>query len=201
MLTFRPLRRLTRAERVRVSFADAGGGLPLPLASRRTWILGLAVGLAFLVVTSMAWAQIAYWRTPRIQTSLDRAIVLLKGMWALGLALGAIVLLGLTIVLLFFRESARLAEDQLIHVARIGPLRVFMEYELTRLRNLRAVDAGKERAQIRFDYGNGDHRLGDDITPAQAEARVKMIQAAIDGLRARRSSQPGAAAPRPTPRT
>jgi len=199
MIADRPLRRLSRADHVRTSFADAGGGLALPIASRRPWVAGLAVGLAFLVVTSIAWQQISSWRSPRIATWLDRVIVLLKGLWVFGLAAAAIILLVLAIAMLFYRESARLAENRLIHVAHLGPLRVFMEYDLARVRNLRAVETGKQLARVRFDYGDGHHELGNDMTPAEAEARVKMIQTAIDGL-GRRPSQSGAAAPRPTPR-
>jgi hypothetical protein len=199
MLADRPLRRLSRADHVRTSFADTGGGLALPIASRRPWIAGLAIGLAFVVVTSVAWEQITYWHTPVIHTLLDRAVVVLKGLWVLALWAAAVILLVLTIALLFYRESARLADGRLIHVAHLGPLRVLMEYDLARVKNLRAVEAGKESARVLFDYGDGDHGLGNDMTTAEAEARVKMIQKAIDGL-GRRPSQAGTTAPRPTPK-
>jgi hypothetical protein len=161
--------------------------------------VGLAVGLAFLVVTSIAWEQITYWRSPPLDTWLGRGLFLIKGLWVLALSAGALALFVLTIALLFYRESARIAEDRLIHVAQLGPFRALMEYDLARVRNLQAVDAGKERARVRFEYDGADHKLGKDMTPAEAEARVKMIQAAIDGL-GRRPSQSGAPGPRPTPK-
>jgi len=200
MRTSTSLRRLSGADRVRLSFADAGGGRPLPLASRRTWIPGLGAGLAFLVVTSMAWEQITYWHSREVHTWFDRVIVLLKGLWVVGLSVGAVVLFAVTIVLLFYRQSARIADGRLIHVAQLGPFRALMEYDLAKVRNLRAVDAGNGRARVWFDYDDGDHKLGRDMTPAEAEARVKMIQAAIDGVSTRRPSQSDAAVPRPTPR-
>jgi hypothetical protein len=118
--------------------------------------------------------------------------------WLGGLWVIAVSLFILSVVLLFYRESARLIDGRLIHVARIGPTQIVMEYELAKVRNLRADEVGKDRAVVRFDYDNGHHRLGDDLTPADAEARVKMIQGAIDRLRARRPSEPGPAAAGPT---
>lgn len=183
-----------------MSFADAAGSLPLPLASRSTRIPGLGVGLAFLVVASIAWEQVTDWRSRTVASLLDRAILLLKVLWVVGLWVGALALLGLTVALLFYRESARLANNQLIHVAQLGPIRVVMEYDLAKVRNLRAEDSGKDGARVRFDYDGTNHGLGKDMAPAEAEARVKMIQAAIDRLSARRPSEPDAAAPRPTPK-
>jgi hypothetical protein len=194
------LRRRTGAERGSLSLADAGGSLPLPLASRRTLIPGLGVLLGFLVVVSMAWEQTTYWRSRAVDSLFDRLIVLLKVLWVVGLWVGAAALLVLAIVLLFYRESARLAGNQLIHVARVGPFRMAMEYDLAKVQNLSSMDAGHERARVRFDYNGAEHKLGRDLTPADAEARVKMIQAAIDRLGARRASQPGTAAPPPTPK-
>jgi hypothetical protein len=188
MLTFRSPRRLTRAERVRVSLTDVGGGLRLPLASRRTWIPGLGLLLAFLVVAGIAWQQSSSWRTPRFDTLAHGARNALGVLWLVGLWGGAVVLLVLAAVLLFYRESARLAEDRLIHVARLGPAHVVMEYELARVKNLRAADAGQGRAQVRFDYDDGEQGLGSDMPPAAAAARVKVIQAAIDSMATRRPS-------------
>jgi hypothetical protein len=199
MRTSRPLRRITRAERVSVSFTDAGGGLRLPLASRRALIPGLAAAVAFLVVTSIAWQRLSSWRRPPFDSWLHGALAVLGVLWLAVLWAGAIGLLILAVVLLFYRESARLADSRLIHVTRIGPAHVVMESELAKVRNLRAAEAGKDRAVIRFDYDDGDHRLGDDMTPAEAAARVKMVQAAIDALGARRPSQAGATVPRPAP--
>jgi hypothetical protein len=194
------LRRRTGAERVSLSLADAGGSLPLPLASRRTLIPGLGVLLGFLVVVSMAWEQTTYWRARTVDSLFDRVIVLLKVLWVVGLWVGAVALLVLAIVLLFYRESARLAGNELIHVARVGPFRMVMEYDLAKVQNLSAVEAGPERARVRFDYNGAEHKLGRDLTPADAEARVKLIQAAIDRLGAKRASQAGTAEPPATPK-
>lgn len=199
MLALPSFRRLARPDRIRVSLTDTGGGLALPLSSRRTWITGLAVGVAFLVVASIAWQQLSSVPDSRGDGAFALATGLLRWCWVIGLWVGALALFLLAIALLLFRESARLADNRLIHVARTGPVRVFMEYELAKVRNLRAVGAGAE-ARIRFDYGDRDRGLGADMPLAEAETRVRMIQSAIDGLGARRASQAGGAAPRPTPR-
>jgi len=191
------LRRLSRAERVRVSLTDTGSGLRLPLASRRTWIPGLMVGIGFLVVASIAWQQSASAPPPRFDSVLHAVTAVLRILWLVVLWAGAAGLLLVTVVLLLYRESARLADNRLIHVARFGPAHVAMEYELAKVRNVRVADTGTERAVVLFDYDNGDHRLGDDLPPAEAAARVKMIQAAIDAQARRRPSQPAAPAPRP----
>jgi hypothetical protein len=75
-----------------------------------------------------------------------------------------------------------------------------MEYDLANVRNLRAEGTGGESARIRFDYGHRDRGLGAELPLAEAEARVKMIQSAIDRLSARRASQAGATVPGPAPR-
>lgn len=193
------IRRRTGAERVSVSAADASGGLALPLASRRPLIPGLGVFIAFLVVASMAWERIADWRSPPFDTWFHRGIIILKGLWVVALFAAAVLVLALAIVLLFYRESARLAGERLIHVVRLGPVHVIMEYDLAKVQNLRAVNAGKAHARVRFEYGGADHTLGRDVPSADAAVRVKAIQTAIDRLGARRPSQAGGAVPPPTP--
>jgi hypothetical protein len=188
MPTFGIPRRFTRAERVRVAFAGPGGGLRLPLASRRAWIPGLGIGLAFLVMTSVAWQQSTARRPPQFDTVVHGVTAVLGILWLVALWAAAVALLLLAVVLLLYRESARLAEDRLIHVVRLGPARVVMEYELARVRNLRAAEVGQERAQVRFDYVTGEQALGSDMPPGDAVARVRVIQAAIDAMAVRRPS-------------
>jgi hypothetical protein len=194
-----PLHRLPRPERVRVSLLDAGGGMPLPLPGRRPWIAGLALGLAFVVFASMAVGQIRSVRFRTVDTALDLLLVLLQGLWLAFWWVGVAVLLLGTILLLLYAESARLDPGRLIHVSRFGPFRLIAEYDLAKVRNLRVESTGKDGGRIRFDYGERNRGLGADMPAAEAEARVKMIQAAIDSL-GRRPSQPVAApGPGPTP--
>lgn len=181
-----------------MSFRDAGGGMPLPLPSRRTWIAGLGVGITFAVFASIAVSQVTSMGLRPVGTLADLIVVLAQGLWLLFWSVGAVVLLLLTILLVFYAESARLDAGRLFHVSRLGPLRMFAEYDLAKVRNLRVVSTGKDAGRIRFDYGERDRGLGADMTLAEAEARIKMIQSAIDAL-GRRASQPVAAPERPTP--
>lgn len=196
MSTPGPLRRLTRPSGARLSLTHAGGGLALPLPSRRTWVLGLAVGVACLVVASMAWQQLAALRHLRPDAASGLMFVLravlLFGLWAV-----AVLLLLVTLGLVFRRESAHLADGQLVHVTRFGPVRLVAKYDLTLLRNLRAVEAGTGGARIHFDYPTGEQELGGEMPATEAESRVKMIQAAIDRVGARRPSQSAAPPPKP----
>jgi hypothetical protein len=179
-----------------VSVRDAGGGLPLPLPPPRTWIAGLTVGVVFLVFGSIAVAQIVSTRFRAVDGVLDLLVVLLQGLWLIGWSVGVVGLFLLTILLLSYAESARVDTGRLIHVLRLGPLRVFAEYDLAKVRNIRVVGAGKGGGRIRFDYGEGDRGLGREMPLAEAEARVKMIQTAIDSLGARQSGRATGPLPR-----
>ena len=193
------LRHLVRSERAHLSLTDAGGGLPLPLPSRPRWIPGLAAVLTCLVLASIAWQQLAAMRHLRGAAVFDLQTVA-RDLLVLGLAVSALLLLLLAIALLFYRESARVAEHQLVHVVRLGPVRAVTVYDLIDVRNIRAVDAGPQGARIRFDYAHHEQGLGDEMPLAEAETRVKMIQNAIEGVQSRRPSQAAAAPQRPTPK-
>lgn len=193
------LRRLTRTTGARLSLTDARGGLALPLPSRRTWIPGLAVVLASLVVASMAWQQLVALRHLRPDAAAGVGVVL-RGALVFGLWAVAVLLLLLAIGLLTHRESARLADHQLVRVTRFGPVHAIAKYELAELRNLRAVETGKAVARIRFDYPLGEQGLGGEMPRAEAETRVKLIQAAIDRVSARGASQSGSGPVQPPPR-
>jgi hypothetical protein len=74
------------------------------------------------------------------------------------------ILGALTVLFFFYRESAAIEGERLIHAPRLGPLRLQSEYELAKIRNLRLERAGrhpKETAQIWFDYEGGRSPLGD----------------------------------------
>lgn len=71
----------------------------------------------------------------------------------------------------------------LVHVPRLGFLRIFLEYDLAKIRNLRLENAGgPDRVRIRFDYGDGHVGLGDHMPRAAAERRIRTIQSAIDAV-------------------
>jgi hypothetical protein len=82
---------------------------------------------------------------------------------------------------LFYRESARISDDLLIHIARLGPLHVLSEYELARIRNVR-LEKEKKFDRIRFDYAGGTISLGNAMESTLAAQHVQAIEEAVGAL-------------------
>jgi hypothetical protein len=187
-------RRLARPERIRLSLVDhTAGSIPIPLPSRRMWPVGLVFGVFFAIFAGIAVGQIASMRGHRVDTVFDLMFVLFQGFWVLGWSVGVVILFLLTVLFLFYGESARITGQRLVQVPRLGPLRILVEYDLARIRHLRVVSAGAGSGRIRFDYGDGDRGLGGAMPLAEAEHRVRTIQAAIDALGPRGPEAPGEA--------
>jgi hypothetical protein len=174
--------RSARPERIRLSlFDDRTGATPLPLPPRRLWPVGLITGAGFAVMGSIALAQLASLRGQEVKTVFDLTALLFQGFWILGWSVGVFFFGGLTLLLLLYGESARVQGGQLVHVPRLGPLRILCEYDLAKIRNLRLEKAspGDSVVQIRFDYGEGAQDLGEAMPRPTAERIVSAIQNAI----------------------
>ena len=106
-------------------------------------------------------------------------MMLFEAFWMIGWSVGVIILGLITVLFLFYRESARIERGRLVHVPRIGPLKIVCEYELGKITNLRLESAkdGKLR-RIRFEYAGGRARLGDAMPPEAAEAAIAAIRRA-----------------------
>jgi hypothetical protein len=196
-----PRRRKGRPERIRVSLIDrAPNAVPISLPARRWWPVGLVFAVMCAIFGGIAVGQIASIQGHQIDTVFDLAFVLFQGFWVLGWSVAVLVLFLLTVLFLFYGESARIAGDRLVHVPRLGPLKILVEYDLAKIRNLRVVSAGADGGRIRFDYGDGDNGLGNEMPRAEAEARVRIIQAAMEalGVRPDRPAPVGAGAPAPS---
>jgi hypothetical protein len=188
-------RRKGRPERIRVSlFDDSTDALPIPLPSRRMWPVGLVFATMFAIFGAIAVGQIAAMRLHDVDDVFDLAFVLFRGFWVLGWSVGVLILFLLTMLFLFYGESARISGRRLIHVPRLGPLKIRVEYDLAKIRNVRVESSGPDRTRIRFDYGDGDNGLGGDMPRTDAERRVRTIQSAIAAL-----GLPEPAAPSPAP--
>lgn len=179
--------RKARPERFRISLRDETGGTPLPLPSRRMWPIGIFFGVAFLIFAGIAWSQIDSMRGHQVRSVFDLSFILFQGFWVLGWSVGIFVLGALSVLLLFYSESARLHGDRLIYTPRLGPLRLRAEYDLAKIRNLRLERAGGRSGnsvRIRFDYGEGGCGLGDAMSRAEAEKLIAVIrQVAPDASR------------------
>ena len=178
------LRSKALPERIRLSLVDdPTGSAPLSLPSRRTWPVGLLLGVVFAIFAGIAVAQIGSMRGQSADTVFEFMTVLFQGFWVLGWSVGVMILFLLTVLFLFYGESARITGHRLVHVVRLGPVKIILEYDLTKMRNPRLEGAGgSDRFRIRFDYGRGEQTLGNDMPRAVAEGEVQTIQSAIARL-------------------
>jgi hypothetical protein len=116
--------------------------------------------------------------------------MLFKLFWILGWSLGVLVLGALTVLLCFYRESARLAGARLVFVSSLGPLRTIAEYELARMRNLRIEPDKGDGVRVRFDYGEGSRGLGNAMPASDAARIVAAIRGAMPQAALAPSTEP-----------
>ena len=139
------------------------------------------LGGMFVIFASVDFINIRGMFEHRVDTVIGLAGLFFDGFWVLAWTVGVLFLFGATLMTLFYRETARISDDVLIHIARLGPLHILLEYELARIRNVR-VENAKKLGRIRFDYAGGTISLGNAMDPAVAEQHVKAIAEAIGGL-------------------
>ncbi|MBI2403336.1 MAG: hypothetical protein HYV20_11510 [Gemmatimonadetes bacterium] len=136
-------RQLARPERIRFSlFDDPAGSTPVPLPSRRTWPAGIVLAVLFAIFGGIAVKVIVPLLGHDVDTVGDLVTVLFQGFWVLGWSVGVLILFLLAVLFLFYRESVRIKGNRLVHVPRLGSLRIFLEYDLAKIRNLRLENAG-----------------------------------------------------------
>ena len=188
-------------ERIRISvFDDPSGSVPLSLQSRRMWPVGIGFAVMFAIFAGVALGQITSMASQEIDSVFSLMFVMFQGFWVLGWSVGVLVLFLLTVLFLFYGETARLVDRRLVHIPRLGPLKIFIEYDLAKVRNLRAAKGGgPDRVRIRFNYGKGDRSLGNDMPIAVAEARIETIQSAIAALGGNDGTPPAELTPRREP--
>ncbi len=172
-------------ERIRLSLVDDTRDLiPISIPSARMWPVGLVFGAVFALFAAIAFTQVRSISFGDVESIFDLSLALFTGFWVLGWSVGVMIFFLLTVLFLLYGESARIRGDRLIHVPRLGPLKILIEYDLARVRNLRVEPSNAPgRGRIRFDYGGGDHGIGNDLPLDAAEERIRTIQSAIDALR------------------
>lgn len=178
-------RRKARPEKIRVTLWDAppAGATPLDLPPRRMWPIGILFAVMFVIFGAVAWASAFKMRWVDVRGVFDLMFVLFEAFWLLGWMVGVVILGLLAFLFLFYGESARLQGRRLVHVARLGPLKILGEYELGRIRNVRLEPAKNEgRYRVRFDYGAGGSGLGDAMEEAEAERLADILRGAVQGV-------------------
>jgi hypothetical protein len=178
--------------RFRLSLTDdASGAMSLDLPPRRMWPAALICGAFFAVFAYIGWTTMDRIAIDEVHSVFDLTFVLFESFWLLGWSVAVAILGLLTILLVFYRETARLQNGQLVLVPRLGPLRIISAYDLAGVANVRVENAGgpaRNVVRVRFDYEGAGHILGDVMPRGDAERLVATIQSAG-----------GAAAAPPTP--
>lgn len=161
---------------------DAPQGAALELPPRNTKVVAIIVGGMFVVFAAILVRQIASLDMPAGGGLFDLVFMLFSLFWILGWSVGVIVLGALTMLLLFWGESARIAEGRLIYMLNLGPGKVIGEYELARIGKPRVVpDETSGLTRVRFDYDGQEHGLADRMPQDIAVRNVALLRAALDG--------------------
>lgn len=172
-----------RPDRIRVALWDRHSGAALDLPARRTWPAGLALAAMFALFAGIAWTSVFRMRAVEVRGLFDLMFVLFEGFWVLGWMAGVAILGLLAVLFLFYGESARVEGRKLVHVARLGPLKILGEYELGRIRNVRLEDAkARGQSRVRFDYGGRRGRLGDAMPVADAQRLADALRRAAGSV-------------------
>jgi hypothetical protein len=175
--------------RVRLRDESADGAVPLALAQQRIWPAGLITGAMFAAFAAAGWSVAStLWRSAVHDVS-DLMFFLFQGFWLLGWSVGVFVLGALTVLLLLYRESARLQDSRLVCLWGFGPIKLIADYDLARIRNVRLQDVGgPENAQVRFDC---DERVNNTLGDTMPRAAAERLAATIKSAAAAAGAAPG----------
>jgi hypothetical protein len=163
---------------------DAGSprAIPLALPARSMRAVSVVLAIAFGIFAAIEWTTIASMVGRSVDDISDLAFLLFQGFWALGWSVGVLVLGVLTVVFAFYSESARLEDGKLIHIPKLGPLQILIDYDLAKVRNVRlepvAVD-DPDTVQVRFDYEHGAKALGNPMPRSDGQRVVDAIATAV----------------------
>lgn len=175
--------RKARPARIRVRLWDAGapGAIPLALPARSMRAVSLFLAVSFVIFAAIEWTTVAGLFGRSVDDVFDLVFLLFQGFWALGWSVGVLLLGALTILFAFYSESARLEEGRLVHIPRLGPLKILVDYDLAKVRNVRLEQVAAndpDTVQVRFDYDQGANTLGNAMPRADGQRLVDAITAA-----------------------
>src|SRR5688572_6370890 len=143
--------------------------------------VSLVLAGAFVIFAFIEWTTVAGMFGRNVDDLFDLTFLVFQGFWALGWAVGVLVLGALTILFAFYSESARIESATLVHIARLGPLKILIDYDLANVRNVRLEQvSGNDRdtVQVRFDYNEGENALGNAMSRVEGQRIVDAIVAA-----------------------
>jgi hypothetical protein len=158
---------------------SAMGSTPLDLPPRRMRGAGVVLAIFFAIFAAIEWVMILKMRLHDVHGVFDLMFLLFEAFWVLGWSVGVFILGALTVLFLFYGESAHIKNGRLVHVPRLGPLRIVCEYDLGRIGNVRLEPTKQgDNVRIRFDYRGGTNGIGDAMPHAQAERIAEVIRTA-----------------------
>ncbi|MGZ8264294.1 MAG: DUF6498-containing protein [Burkholderiales bacterium] len=180
---------------------NATGATPLELPKRRMWPVGIVFGVFFAAFAAAEAAMIVRASSHQVRGVFDLMMFLFDVFWILGWSIGVLILGGLTVLFLLYRETAWLQGRHLVHVPQLGPLKIICRYELEGIRNLRIEPTKKgDATRIRFDYDGRTSKIGDSMPRHEAEALIEQIERAGAGTAPLDPQPPTiSVAPRPKP--
>lgn len=164
-------RRKARPARFRVSIRHETKGIYLFRHRQKTWAVGLALGVFFVIFAAIAWQQFQSVRGRGVKDIAGLSFALFEWFWLIGWSVGVVILGSLTLLLFLTGDELwRIDGDRLIHQSRIRPFWIINEYDIAHIRNL-----SYEKGTIRFVYGDGQVRLGSNLPAREFERILALI--------------------------
>ena len=140
-----------------------------------------AFGIVFAIFAAIEWSVIAGLFGRSVDDVFDLTFLLFQGFWAIGWGVGVLLLGALTILFAFYSESARIENGRLVHIPRLGPLAILVDYDLARVSNVRlerSVAGDPDTVQVRFDYDGASNALGNTMPSLDGQRIVDAITGA-----------------------
>jgi hypothetical protein len=140
-----------------------------------------AFGISFAIFAAIEWSVIDGLFGRPVEDIFDLTFLLFKGFWAIGWGVGVLLLGALTVLFALYSESARIENGRLVHVPRLGPLAILVDYDLAKVNNVRlerAVAGDPDTMQVRFDYDGGSNALGNTMPRLDGQRIVDAITGA-----------------------
>ena len=180
---YKEVPRKARPARIRVRLRDVSppGAVSIALPQRNMLIGAIILAIFFAIFAVIEWNVVSGLFRHSVDDVSDLAFLLFQGFWALGWSVGVLLLGGLTVLFAFYSESARLEEGKLVHIPKLGPLKILIDYELAKIRNVRLEPAGggdPDLVRVRFDYDGGENALGDAVPRHEGQHLVDLISGA-----------------------
>jgi Family of unknown function (DUF6498) len=140
-----------------------------------------AFAIFFAIFAAIEWSVIDSLFGRSVDDVFDLTFLLFQGFWALGWSVGVLLLGALTALFAFYAESARIENGRLVHIPKLGPLAILVDYDLSKVNNVRLEQAGPtdpDTVRIRFDYDGASSALGNDMPRPDGQRIVDAITGA-----------------------